>query len=60
MEAYAGGIVGEIQFSRQERGYYVELFDASGRKRGRTGYYISEAKAREAARKLAVTLARES
>ncbi len=59
MEEYAEGIVGEVQFSRQERGYYVELFDTGGKRRGRTGYYTSETKAKEAARNLAGTLARE-
>ncbi len=53
MTEYAPGIVGEVSFSRQERAYYVELFDAAGNSIGKTGLYPSEMKAREAARKLA-------
>ncbi len=53
MTEYAPGITGTVHFSRQERAYYVELFDASGKSLGKTGLYPAEAKAREAGRKLA-------
>jgi hypothetical protein len=53
MDEYAPGISGEVRFSGQENGYYVVLREKSGKEVGRTGYYFSEAKAREAAKKLA-------
>lgn len=53
MAEYAPGITGTVHFSRQERAYYVELFDAEGISLGKTGLYPSEAGAREAGRRLA-------
>jgi hypothetical protein len=53
MTEYAPGITGTVHFSRQERAYFVELFDARGTFLEKTGFYPSEAKAREAGRKLA-------
>ena len=57
MESYAPGITGTVQFSRQERAYYVELFDEDGRNLGKTGLYTTESRAKEAARKLAEKIA---
>jgi len=56
MDEYAPGIAGEVRFSGQENGYYVLLREKSGKEVGRTGYYFSEAKARESAKKLAGNL----
>ncbi|HOD86338.1 MAG: hypothetical protein KA967_06005 [Methanoculleus sp.] len=53
MEDYGPGIIGEVHFSRQDGGYYVELYDIVGNPVGRTGLWRTEAKAREAARRLA-------
>jgi hypothetical protein len=58
MEEYAPGIFGEVRYSASERGYLVELSDAAGNKLGKTGFWTSEAKAREAARKLAAKMAK--
>jgi len=58
MEEYAPGIFGEARFFASERGYLVELFDAAGNKLGKTGYWTSEAKAREEARRLAAKMAK--
>jgi hypothetical protein len=57
MQEYAPGIVGEVRFARQDGGYYVQLFDRGGRPAGRTGLWRTEAKAKEAARKLAAKIA---
>ena len=57
MEPYAPGINGTVQFSRQERAYYVEFFDKDGRNLGKTGLYTTESKAKEAARKMAEKMA---
>ncbi|MDD5418367.1 MAG: hypothetical protein PHV57_00790 [Methanomicrobiaceae archaeon] len=53
MEEYAPGVAGEVRFVRTERGYCVELYDAAGKPLAKTGMYTTEAKAKEAARKLA-------
>ncbi|MCK8518625.1 hypothetical protein [Methanoculleus sp. 7T] len=53
MQEYAPGIVGEVKYARQDGGYYVQLYDREGTPVGRTGLWRTEAKAREAARKLA-------
>jgi len=53
MEEYGPGILGEVRLSRQDGGYYVELYDSEGNPVGRTGLWRMEAKAREAARRLA-------
>ena len=53
MQEYGPGIVGEVRFARQDGGYYVELYDIVGNPVGRTGLWRTEAKAREAARRLA-------
>lgn len=57
MQEYGPGIVGEVRFARQEGGYYVQLYNGEGTPVGRTGLWRTEAKAREAARKLAEKLA---
>jgi len=59
MHEYAPGIVGEVRFARLEGGYYVQLYDREGNPVGKTGLWRTEAKAREAARKLAEKLARK-
>lgn len=59
MHEYAPGIVGEVRFARQDGGYYVQLYDREGTSVGRTGLWRTEAKAREAARKLAEKLSGE-
>ena len=59
MEDYGPGIIGEVHFSRQDGGYYVVLYDREGTSVGRTGLWRTEAKAREAARKLAEKLGGE-
>ncbi len=56
MQEYAPGIVGEVRFDRQDGGYYVELYDREGTLVGRTGFWRTEARAREAARRLAEKL----
>jgi hypothetical protein len=56
MEEYAPGISGDVRFSSQENGYFVVLTDKSRKEVARTGYYFSEARALEAARKLAEML----
>jgi hypothetical protein len=53
MEAFAENVFGEVAYSRIEGGYYIELHDREGKRLGKTGFYTSEAKARDAARKLA-------
>ena len=52
MEDYGPSIIGEVHFSRQDGGYHVELYDGEG-KRGSPGLWRAEARAREAARRLA-------
>ena len=59
MQEYGPGIVGEVRFARQDGGYYVVLYDQEGTSVGRTGLWRTEAKAREAARKLAAKLVGE-
>lgn len=59
MQEYAPGIVGEVKFARQDGGYYVQLYDREGNPAGRTGLWRTEAKAREAARKLAEKMSGE-
>ena len=59
MQEYAPGIVGEVRFARQDGGYYVVLYDRGGTQVGRTGLWRTEAKAREAARRLAEKLSEE-
>ncbi len=59
MHEYGPGIVGEVRFARLEGGYYVQLYDREGNPVGKTGLWRTEAKAREAARKLAEKLARK-
>ncbi|NLA38483.1 MAG: hypothetical protein GX882_03670 [Methanomicrobiales archaeon] len=56
MHEYAPGIVGEVRFARQDGGYYVVLYSQEGEEAGRTGLWRTEAKAREAARRLAERL----
>jgi hypothetical protein len=54
MEEYGPSIIGEVHFSRQDGGgYHVELYDGEGNPAGRTGLWRTEARAREAARRLA-------
>jgi len=53
MQEYGPGIVGEIRFARQDGGYYVQLYDREGNPVGKTGLWRTEAKAKEAARRLA-------
>ncbi|WP_292521820.1 hypothetical protein [Methanoculleus sp.] len=57
MDEYGPGIVGEVRFARQDGGYYVQLYDREGNVVGKTGLWRTEAKAREAARRLAEKLA---
>lgn len=59
MQEYGPGIVGEVRFSRQDGGYFVELYDREGTPVGKTGLWRTEANAKEAARKLAATLGGE-
>jgi len=59
MQEYSPGIVGEVRFSRQDGGYYVELYDREGTPVGKTGFWRTEANAKEAARKLAASLGKE-
>ena len=59
MQEYGPGIVGEVRFSRQDGGYYVELYDREGNPIGKTGLWRTEANAKEAARRLAASLERE-
>ncbi|MGI6022078.1 MAG: hypothetical protein ACOX8D_02950 [Methanoculleus sp.] len=56
MQEYAPGIVGEVRFARQDGGYYVVLYDRGEREIGKTGFWMTEAKAHEAARRLAGNL----
>ena len=56
MQEYGPGIVGEVRFSRRDGGYYVELYDREGNPVGKTGLWVTEAKAKEAARRLATNL----
>ncbi len=53
MEEYGPSIIGEVHLSRQDGGYHVELYDGEGNPAGRTGLWRTEARAREAARRLA-------
>ncbi|WOX56344.1 MULTISPECIES: hypothetical protein [unclassified Methanoculleus] len=53
MQEYGPGIVGEVLFARQDGGYYVQLYDRDGSPVGKTGLWKTEAKAKEAARRLA-------
>ncbi|MDK2917135.1 MAG: hypothetical protein PWR25_1692 [Euryarchaeota archaeon] len=57
MQEYSPGIVGEVRFSRQDGGYYVELYDREGTPVGKTGFWTTETKAKEAARRLAAKIA---
>jgi hypothetical protein len=57
MQEYAPGIVGEVHFARQDGGYFVQLFDSEGNLVGKTGLWRTEAKAKEAAKKLAAKIA---
>lgn len=59
MQEYGPGIVGEVRFARQDGGYYVELYDQDGSPVGKTGFWMTEAKAKEAARRLAAKLGGE-
>ncbi|MDD3071391.1 hypothetical protein [Methanoculleus horonobensis] len=59
MQEYGPGIVGEVRFARQDGGYYVDLYDREGNAVGKTGFWTTEAKAKEAARRLAAKLAGE-
>jgi len=59
MQEYGPGILGEVRFARQDGGYYVQLYDREGRPVGKTGLWRTEAKAPEAARRLAAKLAGE-
>ncbi|WP_332450897.1 hypothetical protein [Methanoculleus sp.] len=59
MQEYSPGILGEVRFARQDGGYYVQLYSQEGTPVGKTGLWRSEAKAREAARRLAEKLAGE-
>ncbi|ABN58306.1 MULTISPECIES: hypothetical protein [Methanoculleus] len=59
MQEYGPGIVGEVRFARQDGGYYVELYDRDEHPVGKTGFWMTEAKAKEAARRLAANLGRE-
>ena len=56
MEEYGPSIIGEVHLSRQDGGYYVQLYDRGGTPVGKTGLWRSEAKAKEAARKLAAKI----
>ena len=56
MHEYAPGIVGEVRLARQDGGYYVVLYDRGEREIGKTGFWRTEAKAHEAARRLAGNL----
>ncbi|MFA5614814.1 MAG: hypothetical protein WC993_10155 [Methanoculleus sp.] len=56
MYEYAPDITGEVRLSRQDGGYYVVLYDRDKTEIGQTGLWRTEAKAREAARKLAEKL----
>lgn len=53
MEEYGPSIIGEVHLSRQDGGYHVELYGGEGNPAGRTGLWRTEARAREAARRLA-------
>ena len=53
MEEYGPSITGEVHLSRQDGGYHVELYGGEGNPAGRTGLWRTEARAREAARRLA-------
>ena len=59
MQEYGPGIVGEVRFSRQDGGYYVQLYDREGIPVGKSGLWRTEANAKEAARRLAATLGKE-
>ena len=56
MQEYGPGILGEVRFARQDGGYYVQLYAREGRPVGKTGLWRTEAKAREAARRLAASV----
>lgn len=59
MQEYGPNIVGEVRFARQDGGYYVQLYDRQGTPVGRTGLWRTEAKAKEAARRLAAKMGGE-
>ncbi|KLK88597.1 hypothetical protein SZ63_06235 [Methanoculleus sediminis] len=59
MQEYGPGIVGEVRFSRQDGGYYVQLYDRDANPVGKTGFWMTEAKAKEAARRLAAKVGGE-
>ncbi len=59
MDEYAPGVSGETSFSPAEGGYYVMLYDRAGRLVGRTGYFLTEEKAREAGKRLAGSIAKK-
>ncbi len=59
MQEYGPDIVGEVRFARQDGGYYVQLYDRDGNPVGKTGLWRTEAKAKEAARRLVEKMGRE-
>ncbi len=59
MQEYGPDIVGEVRFARQDGGYYVQLYDREGTPVGKTGLWRTEAKAKEAARRLAAKMSGE-